>query len=217
MATVTRNPAATGSTPADVEDAPKMLQVSSIAPTKTPDHHLNICWQRRSTDKNPVDAAMRYRGVQVHESVLALPDGATSSKFHALLQNTIHQLADAKFTAWVRDNMHATEMPASHITLDSVLAFWSEEKQRQTIDAEKITAFLKASKTFAALTPAQQKGWLEKMPKMAAPSYKLLFNKEQAAVIVSRFHPDELDDPVLIFLATRCNNILSDESQEAAL
>lgn len=199
--------------PATTETTVPMLQVLSTPPAEVAKDMQLISWSRRSTEKNPVPAAQRFRGVVQAIGVLTLPDGSTTSKFSKLLQNTINDLADARFTAWVKDNMHATEMPASFTSMDSILAFYSEEKQRQTIDGDKLAAWLKTSKTVAALAANLQKSWLEKLPKMAAPGFANIFTRDQAATIVSKIHEDEVDAPEAAFIITRCNTIINKVSE----
>lgn len=193
------------------------VQIVSVPPVKVEDGKKLVSWSRRSTTANPVTATERFRGVLVSEAALRLPDGATTSKFERLLQSTIDSLADAKFQDYIKDRMLETSMPAAVLTIDSVMAYWAEERQRQTIDGAKISDWLKTSATAAALTPAQSKAWQSKLPKLAAPSYRLNFSKTQAAAIVSKLADADLENPVCIFIATRCNNILTDESVEESL
>jgi hypothetical protein len=176
-----------------------------------------VSWSRRSTEKNPVPTAERYRGVVIPAANLALPDGATTSKFSRLLQSTIYDLAAGKFQAYITDRMFEATMPTAVLTLDSVIAFWAEEKQRQTIDAAKITDFLKSSETIKTLPENTAKVWISKVPRIAAPSYKNLFSKEQAAVIISKLADADNHSPIYDFIVTRCNNIISEVSEEEAL
>lgn len=219
MTTAAKTPVANAIPPAPIQADPVAitLQVISTPPAKLEDGMQLVSWSRRSTEKNPVDAANRFRGVVQSASVLQLPDGSTTSKFSKLLQNTINELADARFTAWVKDNMMATAMPASFTSMDSVLAFYAEEKQRAVMDGAKILTWLKASPTFAALNEKQQKSWLEKMPKMAAPSYAGLFSRENAATVISRIHADDLEAPEAMFIMERCNKIINALSEEDSL
>lgn len=197
--------------------APAMLQIVSVPPVQVKDTERVIAWSRRSTEKTPVPATERYRGTVVPTKMLKLPEAACSSKFQRLLQSTIYDLADAKFTEYVKERMHEIEMPASLLSLDNVLAFWAEEKQRNLIDADKIVAWLKDSKTLAALPAAKRGIWLSKVPKIAAPGYKMQWTKPDAASLIAKLQDDELEHPVAVFIATRCNNILAAESQEAGL
>jgi predicted flavoprotein YhiN len=200
-----------------VIDTGANLQVVSTPPVKIKETERVVAWKRRSTEKNPVAESERYRGVVIHADNLLIAADACTSKFHRLLQETIYSLADAAFQGYIEERMHEVEMPASKLSLDSVLAYWAEEKQKQTIDGEKITAWLKTSKTLAALPKATATIWLNKVPKIAAPSYKQNFSEAQAAAMVSKLHADEIEHPVAQFIAQRCNNILSDESKEAEL
>jgi hypothetical protein len=193
------------------------VQIVSTPPLKVADAEIVVCWSRRSTEKNPVEVTQRYRGVVIPRAMLEVPADSVSSKFQKLLQFTIYDLADKKLTEYVKDRMHEITMPLALLSLDSILAFWAEEKQRQSIDAEKITEWLKQSKTLAALPAATQKVWLVKLPKIAAPSYKLQWKQGEAAAVISKLHAEELEHPVAVFIATRCNNVLTEESEEAAL
>lgn len=197
-------------------DAGKSIQIVSVAPATTPENHTTVSWIRRSTATNPVATEQRYRGVTIHSSLLQIPDGSTTSKFSTLLQNTIYDLAAAKFQDYIKERMHETTMPEAVLSLDSVLAFWAEEKQRQTVDAEKITAWLKGSETLAALPANAQTVWLTKLPKIAAPSYRNLFTKAQAAAIVSKIADSDLESPIAAFIANRCNVIIADVSMADA-
>jgi hypothetical protein len=196
----------------------RQLQVVSTPPLKLADTDHLVFWSRRETDKTPVPETERYRGVIVPKESLLVPHVACSSPFYALLQSTIHELAKACFTAWVRDNMLAIHVDAARLSLDRVLAFWAEEKQRTTVDAEKIIDFLKQSKTLASFTANKQKTWLHRIPKIAAPAYRGSIDQEDAAAIIAQIHDDDLADPVAIYIVQRCNNILlGDKSVKEAL
>jgi hypothetical protein len=194
------------------------LQVVSVPPLKVADTERVVSWSRRNTEKTPVPETERYRAVVVAASTLKVPNDACHSPFYSLLQSTIHDLADATFQAWVRDNMLATTMDAGRLSLDKVLAFWAEEKQRTTVDAEKIIAFLKTSATFKGFATNKQKTWLHRIPKIAAPAYRGSIDQEDAAAIIAQIHDDDLADPVAVYIIQRCNNILTgDKSAKEAL
>lgn len=196
---------------------PAMLQVVSTPPLQVKETERVVAWSRRSTEKTPVKESERYRGTVVPANLLAIPDAACSSKFQRLLQATVYDLADAKFAEYTKERMMETEMPVGLLSLDSILSYWAEEKQRQLIDGEKIIAWLKQSKTFAALNDKQKVGWLREVPKIAAPGYKMQWQKKDAAAVVAKLHDEELEHPVAVFIATRCNNIMTLESQEKGL
>jgi hypothetical protein len=185
------------------------VQVVSTPPTQVAEHEMLIEWSRRSTEKNPVKDSERYRAIVIPRSLLKVADDAASSKYIRLLQTTIHDLAQSKFVESIKENMLSTSFDSSQLTLDLVLAYWAEERQRQMMDADKITAFLKASKTIAGMSESVAKVWMSKIPKICAPSYKMLFSKGQAATIVSKLHDDDMMHPAAVFIATRCNAILS--------
>jgi len=194
-----------------------MVQVVSTPPSKVEEGSMVIEWSRRSTDKNPLPEAQRYRGIVIPASQLKVPDDSASSKFLRLLQGTIHDLAQALFVEKIKDQMEAIQIDGAAFTVDLVLAYWAEEKQRQSVDAAKITEWLKSSATFKVLNDAQKKGWLEKVPKIAAPSYQGIIRQGEAAAIVSRIVEEDLQHPIAIFILTRANKILSLESVETAL
>lgn len=191
--------------------------VLSVAPTKIGDNEHIISWSRRSTDKTPVKNEERFRGIVIHSSSLALPDGATTSKFSSLLQSVIYELADKKFAAWAKDNMMVREVDLSLFSLDAVLLFWAEEKRAAQVDGAKIADWLKTSTTFAELSKELQAVWLSKIPKIAAPGYANFFTKGQAATIVAKLNVNDLDSQIAQFIANRCNNIITRESQEEVL
>lgn len=192
------------------------LQVTSTPPLKVADADMVVNWSRRSTTANPVDTANRYRGVTIPRAKLAIPAEKCSSQFYMLLQSTIHGLADACFQAYIKDRMQETTIPAHVLTLDNVLAYWAEEKQRQVVDADKIAAWLPTSETWKALNDTQRKAWANKLPKIAAPSYALAFTKENAAAIITKIAAEDMENPIALFIATRCTNIINKETEENA-
>lgn len=199
------------------ESSTTAVQVVSVKPATVEDGFHKIELSRRSTKLNEVPTAERYRAIVVKAAQLALPDGATISKFSELLQATIHQLADKKFAEWAVENLQATTVEPAMFNLDAVMAYWSEERKSQQVDAAKITDWLKTSKTLAALSKETAAVWLQKVPKIAAPGYANFFSKGQAAAIVSKINEEEIDSSVAAFIMDRCNKIITRESQEEAL
>jgi hypothetical protein len=194
--------------------AVETTQVVSVEPTSVPEGMQLISWARRSTEKTPVKDTERFRGILVPVTNLRVPQDACISKFYKLLQQTVYELADAKFKAWVSDDrMHETQCPAALFNLDSVLAYWAEERQRQSIDGEKISLWLKESATFAALSAQAREVWKRQLPKMAAPAYRNIFNKGQCASIISKIADADLEHKVVAFIVTRCNAIISTPSE----
>jgi hypothetical protein len=128
----------------------------------------------------------------------------------------VNELANACFTDWIRERMSETQIAAATLSLDSVLSYWASEAKRQSIDGEQITAFLKASVTLATLPEATRTIWLNKLPKIAAPSYRGLFNQQQAGAIIAKLAEADLEHPVCVFIAIRCNNILQADNSAAA-
>lgn len=193
------------------------LQVYSTPPVHLHESCMLVSWSRRSTKQNPVDASERYRGIVIDRSALAIAPDACSSKFQRLLQSTIHNLADSMFQGWATDNMSTVQYDGAPITVDNVLAFWADKKQREVIDGAAVLAWLEASKTWAALTETQRAAWKMKLPKIAAPSYKGSFSTGEAAKIMARFDEEDADTPTGLFICQRLNNILGEQSQEDAL
>lgn len=191
-----------------------MLQVFT-APQKVAANTLAIEWKRRSTKTNPVDEANRYRAIHVAEGAMLIGNDACQSKFQVLLQSTIHDMA-AKMLAEELAETDKREVQAARYTVNGVLAYWAEEKKRQTIDAAQIVTWLKASKTFESLNANQQRAWLERLPKLASPAYRSVLGadpKQAAAVIMSRLHDDDLEHAVCVFLSERLTNIINAEDQ----
>lgn len=205
----------TTTTDAPAEVTP-MLAVTTVAPAKVADNEQVIAWSRRSTAANPVANENRYRGVTIHRSTLAIPDGCTTSKFSKLLQDTIDGLATARFTDYIKDRMQDKEIPAAILSLDNVLAYWAEEKQRSVINGEAVLNWLKSSATLAAMDANKQKTWTTKVPKIAAPSYINIFSKGEAAAIIAKIAEADADHAIAQFIATRCNAIINNESIEDA-
>lgn len=199
------------------DTAPAQLQVVSTPPLKLADTQMMVKWSRRSTEKNPVADTERYRGVCIDKKVLAIPHDACHSPYYALLQSTIHELADGAFTAWVKENMHSVKMDAARLSIDAVLAFWAEKKESETIDAAAIVEFLKASATCKAFSAEKKAAWLQRVPKIAAPAYKNIFSKKDAAAIAAQIVDADLEHPAALFIVQRANNILTTESIAASL
>lgn len=190
----------------------KTVQVTSVAPATIPDNHTLIVMSRRSTKENPVATADRYRAIMVHSAQLALPDGATVSKFAALLQATIADLADKKFSAWAKENLLVTQVDPAMFNLDAVITYWAEEKRAAQIDGAKLAAWLVTSETYKALAESTQKIWLKEIPKMAAPSYGNIFSKSAAATIVSKINEADHEHACAQFIMARCNKIIVADS-----
>jgi len=178
-------------------------------------------YSRRSTEKNPIDAAQRYRAALIGEDQLRIDAGAVPSKFTVLLQSTIYDLAQTKFQKeMLESNMLATTINPSSYTIDAVLAFWATKRESEKVDAATITAWLTASATLKQ--PGFEDGtkkravWLNRIPKIAAPAYKASFSQAEAASILAQFNDADLENPIGAFVATRLNTIIEQQSQESA-
>jgi len=207
MTTITANGAAIAST-----------QVYSTPLVNVAEGNTVIAWSRRSTTANPVKQEERYRAVVVSAASLAVPADACSSKFARLLQSTINGLAEGMFQNWAKDNIQAPQYDGAPITVDNVLMHWADQKQRETIDAAAVLAWLKASATWPTLeTEARQKAWEAKLPKIAAPSYKGTFSAKEAAIMIARIQEADAESPVGLFVVQRLNIILGTADQSDAL
>ena len=180
---------------------------------------LPIVLSRRSTDKNPVPEHLRYRAIHVPESAMAIASDACQSKFSRLLQTTIHDLASKMFAEEIKAE-DKREVDAARYSLDGILAYWAEEKQRQQIDAEAIKAWLLASATYAGLDSKKQKAWLELVPKLHATRYRAVLGptlekqKTAATVLLARLQDADLEHPVCMFIADRMNATLDATESE---
>lgn len=211
----TNTPDLTSTTEMQAATAPAMLQVFTTS-QKLEAGKLAIEWKRRSTAANPVLEANRYRAVIVNESALLIGNDACASKFHSLLQTTISNLAASMLAAELSVT-DKREVFASKYTVTGVLAYYSEEKKRQTIDKDAVIAWLETSATFAALpSDAVRTTWLATLPKLAAPSYRTVLGQqapEKAARIMSRFADADLEHAVCVFLSERLNAIITPEEE----
>lgn len=199
-----------------VASAPAMLSISTVAPDSVSSPFLLIRKDQRDSKLHKVAECDRHRSILVHESALLVPASSTSSKFLSLLQATILDLAKARFEAFLKDQPLAKEVPAALFTIDSVLAFWAEEKASQRIDGASISSWLLASATFASLTPKSQEVWKKELPKFAAPGYKMAFSKANAAAIIARIADADIEqsNAVCEFIMQRANNIISAADEE---
>ena len=192
------------------------LTIVSTPALKVGDDEKVISWARRSTEKTPVAVDQRYRGVTLKASALKVPNEACNSKFHMLLQNTVYDLANARFIDWVKDNMMQHEMDEELLTLDSVLMFWAEERQRQVIDGDSIKAWLLKSYTYTQnLGEKQQLAWARTVPKIAAPGYRGLIAKDIANAILAKIAEEDHEHPACVFIMQRLNNITEAAPEDA--
>lgn len=187
----------------------------STVPAAVPAGFVLLEMRRRSTKETPVARENAYRCALVPDSMLAFDTSATPSRFVALLQSTLLDLACARFAEFCKASPSALTVDARLFRVDALLAYWAEVKQSQRITGEAISEWLKSSATLATLPPAAQAVWTRELPKMAAPSYAGVFTKKQAASIVARFADADLDHPICCFVAGRCNAILSREETSA--
>jgi hypothetical protein len=189
-------------------------QVFTVVPLHIADACMLVSWSRRATKQNPIEPGDRYRGIVVERAALAIAPDACSSKFQRLLQSSIHNLADSMFQQWAGDNMAATQYDGAPITVDNVLSFWADRKARETIDGAAVLAWLKASKTHAALPSDQHRAkWEQVVPKIAAPAYRGSFTQDEASKIAARIVEEDADSPVGLFVLQRLSTIIGTVSQ----
>lgn len=212
--------ATTANAPTTAGQIAPSLHVFTRPPVAVREDARIVAWSRRSTEKNPVPEAERYRGIVVAASALKVPDDACASKFQRLLAATVHKLADEMFTAWCKQdgNLMKAEYDGASLDTDSVLNYWAEERQRETIDGAAITAWLKQSATLAAMEAgsAQHKAWLAIMPKLAAPGYKGALKPEQASAAILRIKDEDAEHAVCAFIMQRLTNIIEGTADQLA-
>lgn len=188
----------------------------STVPVATPAGSLLLEMRRRSTKETPVARENAYRCALIGEAITAIDAGSVPSRFSVLLQSTINDLAQARFAEFCKANPTALTVDQRLFRVDALLAYWAEEKQSQRITGASITEWLAQSATLRSVPAAAATVWTRELPKLAAPSYAGVFTKKQAASIVARLHDDDLEHPVCVFVATRCNIILNKEDSQAA-
>lgn len=188
----------------------------STVPVETPAGRVLLEMRRRSTKENPVTRENAYRCTLVSDGLFAIDAGAVPSKFAAVLQATLTDLANERFADAMRDAPSALTFDSRLVRTDALLAYWAERKQSQRIDGAAISGWLAQSATLQTLPAAAATVWQQQLPKLAAPSYTMAFTKKQAAAIVARLADADLEHPVAIFVANRCNIILSRDESSAA-
>jgi len=184
-----------------------MLPVSTVEPAEVPAGFILIAARQRSSKERTVEASQRFRGILVPEAAILPPMEACHSKFRSILVHQIQKLAEKKLAAAWKDGDPKAVQAAAY-TLDSVLAYFAEQKQRASVDGAAITAWLNAGTTLATLNEAQRKTWLAKLPKMASPGYKGILTAEQAATVAQRITDEDAAHPVGTFLMQRLAAIM---------
>ena len=187
-------------------------QIHTRPPVAITEGATIVAWARRSTEKNKISEAERYRGIVVQAASITPPADACASKFQRLLSATVAKLAEDQFTAWCKQdgNMMKAAYDGPAITVDSALMHWAEQKQRESIDGAAITAWLKQSATFAAFENDKQRAaWLTIMPKLAAPSYRQALKPDQAQTAILRIADADAEHAVCQFLMQRLSNIMT--------
>lgn len=191
------------------------VQVSSVPTACTPKHY-QLVMQRKSTAANPVAETERYRVCNVPEGLLMLPQDSTRSKFHALLQQTILDLAREVFSDWAKQNLSAVQFDAQLVHIDAVLQYWATVQESQRISGERISEWLETCETLKGFADAKAKAWKLKLPKMAAPSYQGVFSKADCTAIAAQIVDADAAHPVAVYILNRCGVILNKPDSESS-
>lgn len=199
---------------AATEAASQIITAQSKA--ETPSNMILLESRRRSTTANPVPADQQYRAALLPESILQLPEGATSSKFAVLLQSELHRLAADKFAAVTKAQPMLREIEHASYSIDNVLAYWAEERQRQQITPENVETWLKQSATLAALPEQKRAAWLKLLPKIANKNAAAVITKDMAAVIVTKIADADQEHPTAVYIMRRCDKIMSSDEDLTA-
>ena len=196
------------------EQSSKLVPIYTV-PTPTPAGMHALEYSRRSTDKNPVAQSERYRVAFIPEELRLVSAEGMASKFHALVQARIDELAKQRFEAMCKAEgpMLAAIDPRA-FTVDSLLMYAAEERERSRITKESMLAWLTSSATFASLSDAGKKLWQARVPGILAPMFKNAFTRNEANSILAKLHNDDMSDPHCVLLANRLSIIAEAASIE---
>lgn len=193
------------------------VPVSTTRPGLNPGQELICVTKRETKQSGSIPEDQRFRGIVIPSDWITLPSDACRSAFTAILQRAIFDVAADRLSAYLSEDWNRKTVPAASFTIPNLLTYWAEEKQRSSIDGKQISEWIKAQ----AWIPADVlSGWQAKVPTIAAPSYRNLFKKTQAASISSRILQSGIkleNDPIAAYIVQRCSNILATEEQEQAL
>lgn len=184
-----------------------MLPITTVEPATVPAGFVLVAARQRSSKEKKVEASQRFRGILVPEAAILPPVEACHAQYREILVSQIDALASEKLAAVWKDS-DPKEVRADAFTLASILAYFAEKKQRQSIDGAAITEWLKASATLATLTEAQQATYLRVLPKLAAPGFRGVLSAENAATVAQRIADDDAATTVGAFVMKRLADIM---------
>lgn len=185
-------------------------------PTATPPGMFALEKRARSTEKNPVEASQRYRVAFIPESLRLIDAGAMPSKFASLVQATIDGIAQERFAAMLaEDGMSLAAIDPKAFSVDALLMYWAEQRDRQRITKESLLSWLEGSATFASLSEKAKQLWRSRIPGILAPLYRNAFTVNEATNIVAKIADSDLSDPHAVMLANRLQIIIAGGGIEA--
>lgn len=185
-------------------------------PTPTPAGTYALEKRARSTQQNPVDASNRYRVAFVPEQPLLIAQDGVSSKFAALVQARIHDIAQERFAALLaEEGMSLQALEPRMFTVDALLSYWAEERDRSRITKESLLAWFDSSATAASLSEKGRQLWRTRLPGILAPMYRNAFTSNEATQIVAKLADADMGDPHAVMLANRLQIIIAGSGIEA--
>jgi len=185
-------------------------------PTPTPAGFYALEKRARSTEKNPVAAHDRYRVAFVPEQPLLIDAGGISSKFASLVQARIHEIAQERFAALLaEEGMSLQAIEPRMFTVDALLGYWAEERERSRITKESLLSWFAGSATAATLSEKSRQLWQARLPGILAPLYRNAFTVNEATQIVAKLADADMSDPHAVMLANRLQIIIAGSGIEA--
>lgn len=206
---------ATVAVPAEAATA-ALVPVYTV-PTATPAGMHALEYSRRSTEKNPIPSEHRYRVAFIPEGLRAIDAGAIPSKFATLVQASIDAIAKDRFENQCKEaEMRLAAIDPRAFSVDALLAYWAEDRERSRITKESMLAWLQSSATFTSLqSDAVRRIWLQRIPGILAPMYKNAFTVGEATQIAAKLADADIADPHCVLLANRLQIIIAGGGIEA--
>ena len=184
-----------------------LLQVFTTEQEPKPGY-VAISTTQRNSERKAVTADQRCRCVLVPEASIQPDAGTMPSKFLHLVSSMLCDIAADRLKQQWQENGDPREVSASLFTVDSLLVFAAERKQREAMTGEKVAAWLKESATLRTLNDAARATWLARLPKIAAPGFRGSFTAEQAATIAGKISEEDHASPVCSFVLGRLASIM---------
>jgi hypothetical protein len=183
------------------------------ADTVTPVGTHKLVKGSRASKGKEVPESERVRIAFVPEGPLLIDAGAVPTKYAQLLQDTIHDLAKARFVAMLKQAPLLREIPIAAFTISALLEWTNAERESSKVTKPAILEWLKTSETLKALSLAKQTVWLAKIPQLALGTDLVLaaFTHQQAASIISQLSDADCEHAIGQFILARCNLILETE------